>query len=100
MKKDNIRYMRFEPGDKVRIFSYDIMGREYPGPLENRETLEVEIEKCDRIVTIEDIVFYMGFEAYKLKEIDYNWFDALIECSLEECKRRYFINSRFEILDL
>ncbi len=94
--------MRYKIGDKVRIMDYDLIKREYPGILENRETLNEEIEKLktNRVVTIKDVVFCMGFKGYLFKEIDYGWYDELIDCSLEECKEKYYIKNRFEILDL
>ncbi len=94
--------MRFKPDDKVRIMDYDLIKREYPGILENRETLNEEIEKLktNRVVTIEDVVICSGYKAYTFKEIEEAWYDELIDCSLEECKERYYIKNRFEILDL
>ncbi len=94
--------MRYKIGDKVRIMDYALIGREFPGTFENRETLNEEIEKLktDRVVTIKKIVFYGGFRAYRMAEVRGGWYDGLIDCSLEECKEKYYIKNRFEILDL
>lgn len=94
--------MKYKIGDKVRIRDYCIIRTEMPCIVENRETLNNEIEKqnTNRVVTIENIVFYMSWRAYKMKEVDGCWIEELIECSFEECKRRYYINSRFDIIDL
>ena len=92
--------MRFDIGDKVRIKDYEDIRSDYPCMYENKETLNNEVNKVDRVVTIENIVYYQGYTAYKFVEVDGSWFDWLVDCSFEECKLRYYIKSRFEILDL
>lgn len=106
--------MRYKVGDKVRIKTWDSMVNDYgmSGYFEsgiNKERIpcdksfydimEKQLEEIDtnRVVTIKEIEYK---SSYRIKELNWEWSDDMIECLVEDYVKSEPIESRFEILDI
>ncbi len=107
--------MKYKPGDKVRIKTWEQMEEEYGkndfGSIKTRVSFFVKMErdikkiKTDRILTIGRIVtedLSEEFMIWTAKETTmWDFSSNIIECLLKEYEESFIpINSRFEILDL
>ena len=102
--------MKYKPGDKVKIKTWEKMEKEYRtnkyGDIEcfpyffgiNKEK-SINKDFPNRILTI--AIVNNRFSFYKMKELNgYQWTDDMIECLASDYKKPISIRTRFEILDL
>ncbi len=98
--------MKYRVGDKVRIKTWERMEKEFgEGALSSIDAprhafvsgMEKQIKEKfpGRTLVIKEITNI----GYRMKDIDCNWDDNMIECLYKEPTYKP-INSRFEILDL
>ena len=94
--------MKYKVGDKVKIKTWKDMEKEYGLNKDSiyfqyTQKIEDDINKLfsDRIVTIKEV----GEDFYIIGN---TWFidEDIIKCSAKRYKKKHYINSRFEILDL
>ena len=106
--------MKYKPGDKVRIKTWEQMEKEYglfsptqinvekgSGPFTKVMENNINEYYPDRIFTISDIVTSSP-DFYFMEKIGWNWTDNMIECLVSDFKEENFISitSRFDLLDL
>jgi len=103
--------MRYKPGDKVRIRTWEDMKKEFgvsvgsdiysiSHPCWFTYEMEKQLKKLNinRILTIKGID--EKFNTYQVQEINGYLTETMIECLAPEYKEEELITNRFEILDL